>query len=98
MNLVQLICCALLTKVADLATDQTIGARVGHILAGGSRRLITGDIQGAFDELKIAGSEICVCPPQVEAEAKPEEAPGRRLRNFPRSWQKSRKHLKFDKS
>lgn len=89
MNLVQMICCALLTKVADLATDQTIGARVGEIMAGGSRRLVTGDIQGVFDELKIAGSEICVCAPKAEAKA--EEAPGRRLRNFPRSWQKRSK-------
>ena len=88
MNLVQLICCALLTKVADLATDQTIGARVGYILAGGSRRLITGDIQGAFDELKIAGSEICICTPKAEATP---EAHGRRLRNFPISWQKKSK-------
>jgi hypothetical protein len=94
MNLVQMICCALLTKFADLATDQTIGARVGDIMSGGSRRLITGDIQGAFDELKIVGSEICVCPQQVKPQ---EEATRRRLRNYQKSWQKSRNHLKFDK-
>ena len=88
MNLVQLICCALLTKFADLATDQTLGARVGEIV--GSRRL---DLAPAFDELKIAGSEICVCPQQEGNK----EAIGRRLRNYQKSWQKSKKHLKFDK-
>ncbi len=89
MNLVQMICCALLTKVADLATDQTIGARIGDILSGGSRRLeqSTPLLPIVFDELKIAGSEICVCAPK--AEATPEEAPKRRLR----SWRR----LKFDK-
>jgi len=89
MNLVQLICCALLTKFADLATDQVIGARVGEIIAGGSRRL---DLAPAFDELKIAGSEICVCPQQAKTQ---EEATRRRLRNYQKSWKK--KHLKFDK-
>ena len=88
MNLVQLICCALLTKFADIATDKTIGTRIQEIV--GSRRLTTSlNLAPAFDELKIAGSEICVCPPQAMTQ---EEATRRRLRNYQKGWQK--KNLK----
>lgn len=88
MNLVQLICCALLTKAADLGEQY---------LPTGQRRLQVANanaaLQATIEEIAQTGSSLCVCdsleaPYKATATLQPEN--GRRTL---RSWQKKQKKI-----
>jgi hypothetical protein len=81
MNLVQLICCALLTKAADLGEQY---------LPTGQRRLQVANanaaLQATIEEIAQTGSSLCVCDTledPYKATATPQPVDGRRtLRNW----------------
>ena len=90
MNLVQLICCALLTKANDLSQQY---------LPTGQRLLQVNNanaaLQATIEEIAQTGSNLCVCE-SLEAPYKatttPQASEGRRLR----SWWKRKKIYSSD--
>ena len=85
MNLIQLICCALLTKATTYTKD---------LLPTGQRRFLQIDnpnavLKAAIDELSATGSNICVCDTVVtEATTQSTTTESRVLRNVRSNWRK----------
>ena len=83
MNLIQLICCALLTKATTYTKD---------LLPTGQRRFLQIDnpnavLKAAIDELSATGSNICVCD-TVVTDTTAQQTEGRILRNVRSNWRK----------
>ena len=85
MNLIQLICCALLTKATTYTKD---------LLPTGQRRFLQIDnpnavLKAAIDELSATGSNICVCDTVVtDTSTQTTTTEGRVLRNVRSNWRK----------